>query len=63
MKCPECGGEMVQGYIRGAQAVLHWVDHESNTGLGGEVIAEGWWKGPHLSANRCEKCRLIVTRY
>ena len=63
MKCPKCGKEMEEGYIRTGQPWLSWVDHKTWNNLSGEILVGGELKGAHLPAFRCEDCHMVIARY
>ena len=64
--CPECGGEMSEGYIPGVGGI-NWRDREEPvglpnmlTGLPGTIF---WFKRPILHAFNCNKCRVVTFKY
>jgi hypothetical protein len=69
-KCPYCGQPMENGYVAGARGI-HWRNKE--WGLPYIAIDQGellgphasmWqWRMPHVQANRCQKCRIVLIRY
>ena len=64
--CPECGGEMSEGYIPGVGGI-NWRDREEPvglpnmlTGLPGTIF---WFKRPILHAFNCKKCVVVTFMY
>jgi hypothetical protein len=66
MKCPQCGGEMAEGYLA-LLAGLHWREIGEPIGLphalGGLPGTVGWRTRPRLHAFRCKKCSVVTFKY
>jgi Domain of unknown function (DUF6487) len=60
--CPECGGELEQGFITGQMKYLSWTkegERPGNTTWGQEHLAKGsFTTPPMLPAARCGSCGL-----
>jgi len=70
MKCPECGDEMVQGFVNASGMGIVWKRQEGFwlIGRSTERLQKDWWGFPKLSkkslpAMRCEKCKVVYFRY
>ena len=64
--CPECSGEMTEGYIPGVGGI-NWRERKDPvglptmlTGLPGTIF---WVKRPILHAFNCKKCSVVIFRY
>lgn len=66
VKCPQCGAEMVEGYLA-LLAGLHWREIGEPIGmphaLGGLPGTVGWRTRPRLHGFRCETCSIITFKY
>jgi hypothetical protein len=66
-KCPYCGALMELGYVAGARGV-YWRKDIPILSLNlGEALgphASMWqWKVPHVKANKCTNCKIVLIRY
>ena len=66
ISCPECGGEMTEGYIPGVGGI-NWRERNEPvglpnmlTGLPGTIF---WVKRPVLHAYNCGNCSVVTFRY
>ena len=64
MKCPYCGCEMEQGYIKSNQ-VLFWGKDKELGFVSGNVrlsknLLRGFFCGHFMPAQHCSKCRKII---
>jgi hypothetical protein len=66
MKCPECGGEMEDGYIPLLRGI-HWREKGEPIGLapawGGLPETGVVWSRKKLQAFRCRNCELVCFQY
>lgn len=66
LTCPECGGEMAEGYLA-LLAGLHWREPGEPIGvphaLSGLPGTVGWRARPRLHAFRCRACDIITFKY
>ncbi len=70
MKCPFCGKEMDEGFVRGSsgrtiyKGCLYWNDSEHKAGLfsyGLKLAADHYNLGsPAVVAHKCDDCKKII---
>ena len=65
-KCPNCGGEMEQGYVAGHLTPLRWcLKEKTKTIFSGKRLQKKLdiWNAPTIAAVRCDQCKLGLFTY
>ena len=64
MKCPYCGDELEQGYIKSSQVLFWGKDKELGFVLGNVRLSKnplrGFFCGHFVPSGYCDKCRKII---
>ena len=58
-KCPNCGGELEQGFIRPPRDI----NSVDKNGKSQTLISMWTWTVPKIEARKCSKCDLVLFQY
>ena len=63
-KCPECCGEMEQGFIHAPRGI-YWDTEEHKWHIFTSETLISMWQStmPRVQAQRCKQCKLVIFSY